>query len=137
MEETGAPAHRLPRGTCPVCYREVALRPGDLVRGHVGACESIPDGFLCGALCPGSGHASLEAAGRVPTLGRVLVYLTDGSLADLRRRIHRAMPGSPRPVEVALAAVCMELAELEHSPLGPCPACTATVDRAIPTERPQ
>ena len=58
----------LPRGTCPVCFREVALRKGDLVREHsVASFEATADELARMTripVCPGSGKPSIESAGR-------------------------------------------------------------------------
>lgn len=80
----------LPRGTCPVCFAEVALRKGDLIREHRGDCLPLPadptvpgdfGGFLCGTACGGSGLPSVESAGR----GDVCAYC--GGVLPLRRRV--------------------------------------------------
>jgi hypothetical protein len=55
----GRPVSALPRGQCPECGADVALRKGGLVREHRGGCQPIRDGYLCGAPCPGSGEPAL------------------------------------------------------------------------------
>jgi hypothetical protein len=105
----------LPRGTCPVCFREVALRKGDLVREHVGGCIPLapdpaePDdlgGFICGTSYAGSGQKSVESAA-----------------------MHRAAITQARSAPT-LAEVTLEEA------IPPCPACQSLLDATTLTERP-
>ena len=83
----------LPRGTCPVCFAEVALRKGDLVREHsVGSFEATREEFermTRVPVCPGSGKPSVEGAGqeRRPEIGDPVVV--DG----VKYRIKSIYPG--------------------------------------------
>lgn len=67
----------LPRGTCPACFAEVALRKGDLVREHsVGSFEATAEEveqMTRVPVCSGSGRASVESAGRKPEIGDPVV----------------------------------------------------------------
>jgi hypothetical protein len=54
----------LPRGICPTCYREVALRKGGLVREHLSRrLRRLHSLHIYVDPCPGSGQPSVESPG--------------------------------------------------------------------------
>ena len=64
----------LPRGSCPVCGANVALRKGDLLREHRDQRQQLSGGRPA-PLCSGSGQPALEharhtAGGRKPRTGK-------------------------------------------------------------------